>query len=97
MEIELQIRQFVAENLMFSEEGFRHSDEASFLQEGIIDSLGVLELVTFVGKTFAVTVEPHEVTPDNFDSVKKLSSYIRRKQAGGDAAPTAQNQPKTPC
>lgn len=80
MQIEDQIKQYVAENLLFSDQGFNYPNDASFLQEGIIDSIGVMELVTYVGTTFNLTVDPQEVTPDNFDSVTKLAEYIRRKQ-----------------
>lgn len=81
MEIETKIQQFIAQNLLFSEDGFAYDNDASFLQEGIIDSLGVMELVTFVGTNFGVTVDPQEVTPDNFDSVNKLANYIRGKMS----------------
>lgn len=79
MEIETQIRTYVAHNLLFSDNGFEYADDDSFLQEGIIDSVGVLELVLFVEETFDVTVPDHEITPDNFDTVNKLADYIRSK------------------
>ena len=79
MVIEQQVRQFVAQNLLFSENGYPFDDDASFLQEGIIDSLGVMELVAFTEKTFQIRVEPNEVIPDHFDSVSRLAGYIRRK------------------
>jgi acyl carrier protein len=82
METEAQIRQYVAQNLLFSDNGFEYDDDDSFLQEGIIDSVGVLELVLFVEETFGVTVDDQEITPDNFDSVTKLASYIRSKVNG---------------
>lgn len=85
MEIETEIRSFVARNLLFSDGGYSYPDDISFLREGIIDSLGVLELVTFAGGKFGISVEPTEVTPENFDSVSRLASYIRRKQ-NADAA-----------
>jgi len=50
------------------------------LEEGIVDSIGVLELVAFVEENFAFTVDDMDVTPDNFDSVEKLGVYIRSKQ-----------------
>ena len=78
-EIEIVIQQFVAQNLLFSENGFPYGNEASFLQEGIIDSLGVMELVTFTGTAFGVAEDPQEITPENFDSVSRLAAYIRRK------------------
>lgn len=83
MEIEAAIRAFVARNLLFTEDGYSYPDGASFLREGIVDSLGVLELVDFAGATFGIRVEPAEVTPDNFDSVTRLAAFVRRKQALG--------------
>lgn len=76
--IESQIKDFIARNILFSSSGFRYSDDSSFLQEGIIDSLGVMELVAFVEKTFEVKVDDHDITPDNFDSVRKLAAYVQR-------------------
>ena len=51
-------------------------------REGIIDSLGVVELVEFVQSRFGVRVDQQEVVPDNFDSVSRLAAYVRRKLAG---------------
>ena len=76
-----QIKKFIAENMLFTGDGFTHADDASLLEAGIIDSIGVMELVTFVGNTFKVTVPPEDILPDNFDSVQKLTDYIRRKQS----------------
>ena len=78
-EIEPRIREFVARNLLFNENEFPYSDDGSFLRAGIIDSLGVIELVTFVEREFGLQVQPAEVTPENFDSVSRLASFIRRK------------------
>jgi acyl carrier protein len=79
--LEEQIRQYVAINFMFSDDGYSLSDDASFLAEGIVDSTGVLELVMFVEETFDLTVEDQEIVPENFDSVGQLAAYIRRKTA----------------
>jgi acyl carrier protein len=79
MNIEGVIRDYIAQNLLFSEDGFHYSDDASFLKEGIIDSLGVMELVTFVEQEFGISVLDREIIPENFDSVNKLSQYIREK------------------
>ena len=82
MEIETQIKSYIAKNLVFSGDEFKYSDDASFLEEGIVDSLGVMELVSFVEDRFGVAVDDQEITPDNFDSVGKLAAYIRRKLNG---------------
>jgi acyl carrier protein len=82
MEIEAQIKDYIAKNLLFSDNGFPYAENVSFLDEGIVDSIGVMELVAFVGENFAVKVDDLDVTPDNFDSVNKMSAYIRRKKGG---------------
>jgi acyl carrier protein len=74
------LRDFIARNLLYNQDGFPYSDQASFLQEGIIDSLGVVELVDFIEKKFGVRAEPQEITPEHFDSVTRLAAFIRRKQ-----------------
>ena len=81
MQTQAQIREYIAKNLLFSDT-FPFGDDASFLNEGIIDSIGVMELVSFVGQEFHITVEPDEITPDNFDSVQRISDFVARKQAG---------------
>jgi acyl carrier protein len=90
MEIENQIQQYIAENLLFSD-NFPYGADASFLGEGVLDSLGIMQLVTFVTTTFRVEVNPEDVSPDNFDSVNRLASFIRRRQV--PAAPPVAAQP----
>jgi acyl carrier protein len=79
MEIETSIKDYIAKNLLFSQDGFPYADDTSFLQEGIIDSLGVMELMAFVKTSYQVAIDPLEITPDHFDSVTKLAAFVRRK------------------
>jgi len=79
-QIEPAIREFIATRLLYSGEGFTYADDAPLLREGIIDSLGVVELVEFVQIRFGVKVEQSEVRPENFDSVSKLAAFVRRKK-----------------
>ena len=79
MRIEDQIKDYIAKNLLFSDNGFPYDDNVSFLDEGIVDSVGVMELVSFVEENFRVHVDDLEITPENFDSVSKIAAYIRRK------------------
>lgn len=79
MSIEDQIKDYIAKNLLFSDNGFPYDDNVSFLDEGIVDSVGVMELVSFVEDNFGVQVEDLDITPENFDSVNKITAYIRRK------------------
>ena len=78
--IEQPIREFIATRLLYSNEGFNYADDASLLREGIIDSLGVVELVEFLQGHFQLKVEQQDVRPDNFDSVAKMAAFVRRKR-----------------
>lgn len=81
VQIEAPIREFIAANLLYSKE-FTYGDDVSLLREGIIDSLGVVELVAFLQTRFGLKVEQSEVRPENFDSVAKLAAFVRSKQGG---------------
>lgn len=79
MSIEDRIKTYILENFLFSDNGYGLAGDASFLEEGIVDSTGVLELVMFVEETFDIIVEDEEIVPENFDSVNQLATYIRHK------------------
>ena len=79
MTIEDQLKDYIAKNLLFSDNGFKYDDDASFLEEGIVDSIGVLELVAFIEETYGITVDDVDVTPDNFDTVNNLTAYVQGK------------------
>ena len=70
------IRSFISEN--FFVEGF--ADDASFLREGILDSLGMLELVGFLEREFQLRVAEAELIPENLDSVANVSAFVARKR-----------------
>jgi acyl carrier protein len=73
-----QIREFVGENFLLGREN-KLADSDSFLDEGIIDSTGVLELVAFVEHRFEIKVENEEMTVENLDSMEKVAAYVARK------------------
>lgn len=79
-EIEEKIRLFMIENFVLSEQLDELGFDESFLENGVVDSTGILELVFFVEDQFGIQIDTSEVLPENFDSVNCLASYIRRKQ-----------------
>jgi acyl carrier protein len=78
MNIEDKIREFIVKNLYYAE-GAALGDDASFLAEGVIDSMGAMELVAFVESEFKIKVETSEVVVKNFDSIRKMANFVRRK------------------
>ncbi len=79
MSIKSQIRRYILENFLFTDDEARLRDDVSFLEEGIVDSTGVLELVMFVEETFGIEVADEEILPENFDSVERLTRYVEAK------------------
>jgi acyl carrier protein len=77
--IELTIRSFIANNLLYGNDELTYPDDASLLHEGIIDSIGVVELVEFLQTQFRIKVEQQEIRPDNFDSVARMAAFVRHK------------------
>ncbi|MHB8877709.1 MAG: acyl carrier protein [Myxococcaceae bacterium] len=57
------------------------SDEASLLDQGIVDSTGVLELVAFLESEFGVTMADDEIVPENLESIGNIAAYLARKRA----------------
>ncbi len=69
-----QIRKFIQEAFLVDD----FSDDDSFLATGLIDSLGILQLVSFVEATYGIRVPDTDLVPDNFDSVARLAAYVKR-------------------
>jgi acyl transferase domain-containing protein/acyl carrier protein len=76
-----QLRSFIVENYLLGQDhGLKDGD--SFLEHGIIDETGVLQLVAFLEETYAITVKDEELTPDNLGSIDNVSAYVSRKLNG---------------
>jgi len=91
-DITQKIRAFVLENLIFGQDENHFSNDDSFLENGLIDSIGILTLVEFVRDTFGITIDDAEVVPDNWDSVRRIADYVQAKLA----AKRAPSQEQTP-
>ena len=74
-------RGFIVENFLFGQ-GASLQDNTSFLEQGIIDSTGVLELVAFLEQSFSIKVSDDELVPDNLDSIELICTYLAGKIPG---------------
>jgi acyl carrier protein len=81
MNLENQIRRFIAEHFFIKGGEAAVADDLSFLETRIMDSTGVLEFVAFLESTFGIKVEDEDLTPENLDSVRLTTDYVRRKLA----------------
>lgn len=80
LSIEEQVREFIINNFLFGmDNGLSMSD--SLLKAGVIDSTGVLELISYLENTFHISLDDVDLTPENLDSLDNIAAMIRRKQS----------------
>ena len=75
--VKLKIKEFIIENFLFGEESDLN-DDTSFLEEGIIDSTGVLELIEFLEEEFEIEIDDEDMIPENLDSLNNLEKFIAK-------------------
>lgn len=77
------LRGFIIENFLFGgDNGF--TLDTSFLESGIVDSTGMLEIISFLEQTYGISVEDEELVPENLDSLKNLNAFLIRKLQAQD-------------
>ncbi len=74
-----ELRRFITDNFLFGLETDNFSDDDSFLEKGLIDSSGILELVAFLEEKYGVKVQDHELIPENLDSISRLIQFLDKK------------------
>ncbi len=79
--LEEDLRDFIVRNFLLGRDDKSLTRNTSFLDRGIIDSTGVMELVMFVETTYGIKIEDHDLTPQNLDSINSLAQYIQGKRA----------------
>jgi len=77
--IENDVRGFVTDNFLFGRKNVSLDGDDSLLEQGLIDSTGVLELVSFIESKFEIKVEDDDLVPDNLDSINRLIAFIETK------------------
>lgn len=78
--VRAMVRGFVSDNFLLDARQAAFADDASFLENHIIDSTGFLELVTWLEETFSIVVDDDDMVPENLDSVAALDAYIQLKR-----------------
>lgn len=79
MDVQQEIHNYIVEKILFDDEKILDVD-LSFQASGILDSTGLLELITFIEEKFNIEISDHELIPENFDTLRKVSSFIQSKR-----------------
>lgn len=80
--IQKQVRTFICTNFYVADAN-ELLDDASLLDEGVIDSTGVIEVIHFLETEFGIVIEDQEIVPSNLDSIQRIATFIMRKLASG--------------
>lgn len=81
MSVEQQVRDYILENYLFTDDQSALNNADSFLDTGILDSTGILEVIFFIEEDFEIKVDDDEMIPENLDSVDRIVAFVNRKQA----------------
>jgi len=79
MEVKSELRRFIVENFLFGNTESPLGDDDSFMQKGILDSTGILEVVSFIEEKFGIAVDDQDLVPENLDSINNISAFVSRK------------------
>jgi acyl carrier protein len=78
MEIKEKVRTFITESFYVIDE-MKLTDESSLLEKGVVDSTGILEVISFLEEKFSMQVAEDEMVADNFDSITNIASFVDKK------------------
>jgi len=81
-----QVRSFIEENFLFRSDRFDLGDSESLLENGAMDSTGILELVAFLETEFSIQMSDADIVPENLDSIAAITAYPERNLAIAIAA-----------
>jgi len=79
-----RIREYVVDNFLFGEANGLGDDD-SFIEQGIIDSTGILELIYFLEENYSIKVDDADLLPENLDSINRVVGFLQRKAKNSNA------------
>lgn len=79
-DVTTEIRAYIVDRFLFGK-GDALSNSASFMEQHLVDSTGILEVVMFLESKYGIKVADEELIPENLDSVDRIAAFVRRKQA----------------
>lgn len=78
MEIGGIVKGFIVSELMVGERGVNLDDTFSLIENGVLDSLGIMKLIQFIEERFSFSIEDEDILPENFENIESISQFIKR-------------------
>lgn len=79
MSVEQKLKQFIVENFYVSDPA-EIRDDTLLVTTGVIDSTGMLEMISFLEEAFGISIADSEMTPENLESIERMTRFVSRKQ-----------------
>ncbi len=79
IDVQREIHNYIVDNILF-DDGEKLNEDLSFQDNGILDSTGFLELITFIEEKFGIEISDQELIPENFDTLRKVSGFVQNKR-----------------
>lgn len=80
MRKEAQLRNYILNSFLFTDDESMLGNEDSFLEKGIIDSTGIMEVIFFLEQEFGIRVDDEDMVPENLDSISRIVAFVDRKR-----------------
>ncbi|MVA98381.1 acyl carrier protein [Nitratireductor sp. CAU 1489] len=77
------IREFIVENFLFGDDDYELDNGVSLIETDLVDSTGILELVSFLEERFEIAVADADIVPGNLDSIDRIAAFVARKRGEG--------------
>ena len=81
MDVKHSILEFIHNEVLDPQDGNRLEDSSELIEAGILDSLGMMKLLTFIEESFSVTLDESALVPENFESVATLSCLVEKSMS----------------
>lgn len=79
-QVHAEVRTYIVDNFLFGNDDPTLTGDASFLETGIIDSTGILELIQYAESTYGIEIDDEDMIPENLDSLDRISAFVIRKR-----------------
>ncbi len=76
-----RLRAFIIENFLFGDTDYALEDDDSLIDNDVMDSTGVLELIAFIDEAFGIKMADADIVPANLDSLSKITTYVAARKA----------------
>lgn len=81
MQVRQELREYLRKNHLFTADTAGLRDDLSLITGGVIDSIGILEMIAFLESRFGIVVDEEDMVPDNLDSIVSIEAFIGRKRS----------------